>query len=252
MSPELLDPEASDCGDGKPTEKSDCYAFGMVIYEILSDNAPFARYHDRVVQGLVCRGNRPERPLGTRAARFTNGLWTMLEQCWSGEPKDRPTIEAVLEQLDEISDTWQLLPPVEDDDKTDSDESLYGTTCSRSDPGIRWGDVQSQDLPQTLSHHATSPVAPLDDKDLPGPASEPPEQLPAATGSVAAGIDGVTEGVDNEDFRVVASDGGDDLPASSSSNRQPTNVVTPTPPGEHAIEDISRGGGPDAVGGAGS
>jgi len=33
MSPELLDPEHFD-SDGRPTRESDCYALGMVIYEV--------------------------------------------------------------------------------------------------------------------------------------------------------------------------------------------------------------------------
>ena len=37
MSPELLDPERfgmSATGDNRPTKQSDCYALGMVIYEV--------------------------------------------------------------------------------------------------------------------------------------------------------------------------------------------------------------------------
>jgi hypothetical protein len=33
MSPELLDPPQFD-SDGRPTRESDCYALGMVIYEV--------------------------------------------------------------------------------------------------------------------------------------------------------------------------------------------------------------------------
>ena len=34
MSPELLDPERFGSDGDRPTKKSDCYAFGMVIYEV--------------------------------------------------------------------------------------------------------------------------------------------------------------------------------------------------------------------------
>ena len=34
MSPELLDPERFGVEGDRPTKKSDCYAFGMVIYEV--------------------------------------------------------------------------------------------------------------------------------------------------------------------------------------------------------------------------
>ena len=34
MSPELLDPSRLDDGDPRPTKESDCFALGMVIYEV--------------------------------------------------------------------------------------------------------------------------------------------------------------------------------------------------------------------------
>jgi len=99
MSPELLDPEHFGFEDGPPTKDSDCYALGMVIFEVLSGHAPFARDKDWIVVLKVIRGERPERPEG---AWFTNDLWTTLKQCWSPLPKDRPTLEAVLDCLGRI------------------------------------------------------------------------------------------------------------------------------------------------------
>jgi len=37
MSPELLDPERFGVSDDRPTKQSDCYAFGMVVYEVRID-----------------------------------------------------------------------------------------------------------------------------------------------------------------------------------------------------------------------
>jgi hypothetical protein len=34
MSPELLDPEMFEVQGDRPTRQSDCYALGMVIYEV--------------------------------------------------------------------------------------------------------------------------------------------------------------------------------------------------------------------------
>ena len=42
MSPELLDPGRFNLTEGRRTKESDCYALGMVIYEVLSGQAPFA------------------------------------------------------------------------------------------------------------------------------------------------------------------------------------------------------------------
>ena len=34
MSPELLDPDRYGLPDSRPTKQSDCYALGMVVYEV--------------------------------------------------------------------------------------------------------------------------------------------------------------------------------------------------------------------------
>lgn len=40
MSPELLDPSRLDDPDPRPTKASDCYALGMVIYEVRPHELP--------------------------------------------------------------------------------------------------------------------------------------------------------------------------------------------------------------------
>ena len=37
MSPELLDPDRFGITDYRPTKRSDCYALGMVVYEVRLD-----------------------------------------------------------------------------------------------------------------------------------------------------------------------------------------------------------------------
>jgi serine/threonine protein kinase len=48
----------------QPTKESDCYALGMVIYEVLSGQAPFASFKDFIVMRKVIEGERPGRPEG--------------------------------------------------------------------------------------------------------------------------------------------------------------------------------------------
>ena len=49
MSPELLDPERFGLQDGRPTKRSDCYALGMVILEVLSGKPPFPNYNGFII-----------------------------------------------------------------------------------------------------------------------------------------------------------------------------------------------------------
>ena len=131
MSPELLHPDKFGLKNCRPTNKSDCYALGMVILEVLSGQDPFPRDNGFVVMRKVIDGERPERPQGAEGAWFTDGLWEMLELCWSPQPEDRPIIEAVLEHLDRVSATWQPLPPgVDDDIETDSSDDSSSLTVS--------------------------------------------------------------------------------------------------------------------------
>ena len=128
MSPELLDPERFGSENGRPTKESDCYALGMVILEVLTGQAPFPSYNGVIVMRKVIEGELPERPQGPEAVWFTDDLWETLEQCWSPQPKVRPTVETVLEFLERGSTAWQPLPPSADDDiQTDSDDDSIST-----------------------------------------------------------------------------------------------------------------------------
>ena len=78
-----------------PTESSDCYALGMVIYETISGNLPFHEDTDIMVFAKVLKGKHP--PQGTK---FKKSLWRMLERCWESQPSNRPSIRDVLVETD--------------------------------------------------------------------------------------------------------------------------------------------------------
>ena len=107
MSPELLHPEEFGCRESRPTKQSDCYALGMVIFEVLSGEPPFARDQDYIVMRKVIGGERPKMP---ESEWFTYRLWRTMEQCWSPQLKNRPTAEAVLECLVRVS-KMRVPPP---------------------------------------------------------------------------------------------------------------------------------------------
>ena len=109
MSPELLDPDQVNPEDGRPTKESDCYALGMVTYEVLSGQAPFERFREVIVIQKVIKGERPGRPEGVKGIWFTDDIWSMLNLCWAPQPKSRPSIEAILECLEQVSGAWE--PP---------------------------------------------------------------------------------------------------------------------------------------------
>ena len=116
VSPELLEPNQFRAKNGQPTKESDCYALGMVVLEVLTGKAPFQGFDKLAVMRKVIDGERPGRPKGPEAVWFTDDLWGTLDQCWSYKPRLRPTVESVLECLEQHLVTWQPLQADSDDD----------------------------------------------------------------------------------------------------------------------------------------
>ena len=100
MSPEILNPKKFGLRDSCPTKESDCYALGMVIYEILSGKVPFAQYSQPTIMTKIMEGERPERPQGKQRELFTDEIWGTVELCWKNHPRDRLSASAVLPRLE--------------------------------------------------------------------------------------------------------------------------------------------------------
>ena len=111
MGPELLNPQKFGFKDSRPTRHSDCYALGMVVYEVISGRVPFYQDADLVVVGQVVEGKRPGRPRGAGGSLFTDDVWGVLERCWTPQPDSRPSIEDVLQCLEKASKSWMPPPP---------------------------------------------------------------------------------------------------------------------------------------------
>ena len=125
MSPELFYVDPSGVKDTRPMKQSDCYALGMVIYEVLSGQVPFAPFHCYNVILMVTLGERPKRPNGPEGAWFTNDLWRMLNRCWETQPQCRPGVGIVLGCLERVSGDSEILSRHADDD-VGTDENGLG------------------------------------------------------------------------------------------------------------------------------
>ena len=132
MSPELFYPKSFGLKDCRRTEYSDCYALGMVIYEVLSGQKPFPHCEAPVVIAMVGRGECPERPQGVEGRLFTDAVWGILERCWAPKRDDRPSIEDVLWFLEDASRSWTP-PPLIAEEPPAEDSSAWTLSDSSAE-----------------------------------------------------------------------------------------------------------------------
>ncbi|TFK22855.1 TKL/TKL-ccin protein kinase, partial [Coprinopsis marcescibilis] len=104
MSPELfynaINGTEDDDYDPVTTKPSDIYALSLVCVEILSGLLVFSKVKiDAMIVGLVMGGQRPKLSDYTHLPSDAGHIWPLLEECWSSEPTDRPTIDAVAKRL---------------------------------------------------------------------------------------------------------------------------------------------------------
>ena len=82
----------------------------MVIYEVLTGQAPFASWKDYIVMWKVTGGEHPERPEGVKGTWFMDNLWKMLGMCWEMQAQSRPSIcQATLTQATKRARVFQTL-----------------------------------------------------------------------------------------------------------------------------------------------
>jgi len=142
MSPELFFPALFGLMDSYPTKESDCYALGMVIYEVLSGQVPFAQdFREIPVMLKIADGRRPGRPQGREGAWFTDEVWDTLGRCWKHQPHERPRIDAVLQCLQGVARPLRSPSDMGEDVRAGTDGQLDVIT---SDSGQQVDTLQQE------------------------------------------------------------------------------------------------------------
>ncbi|KAJ6470341.1 kinase-like protein, partial [Mycena sanguinolenta] len=79
---------------------SDIYAFACVVYELVTEKAPFPElYLDGAVITAVLAGRRRSRPAACLGMPALDRLWDLLQSCWQNQPEIRPTAVQLVERL---------------------------------------------------------------------------------------------------------------------------------------------------------
>lgn len=88
---------------GSVKKPSDIYAFGMVIYEMYTNDTPLGHIAYADFLGLVVGEDvRPERPDEDDAPKLCDDIWELARKCWVKEPPLRPTAEGVCEIISHL------------------------------------------------------------------------------------------------------------------------------------------------------
>ncbi|OWM85698.1 hypothetical protein CDL15_Pgr029121 [Punica granatum] len=102
MAPELLNGSSN-----KVSEKVDVFSFGIVLWEILTGEEPYANMHyGAIIGGIVNNTLRPPVP------NYCDPEWRLLmEQCWAPDPMARPCFTEIARRLRVMSTAAQSKPP---------------------------------------------------------------------------------------------------------------------------------------------
>ncbi|XP_078439417.1 kinase superfamily with octicosapeptide/Phox/Bem1p domain-containing protein [Wolffia australiana] len=96
MAPELLSGKTN-----MVCEKIDVYSFGIVLWELLTGEEPYADMHSAsIIGGIVNNTLRPTIPT------WCDPEWkALMETCWSTNPVDRPPFSEVSQRLRKLAAT---------------------------------------------------------------------------------------------------------------------------------------------------
>eukprot|EP01132_Coremiostelium_polycephalum_P005540 gene5540-6899_t len=87
------------------TQSADVYSFGIVLWELFTQDLPFKDLTDYQRVNFVLSGGRPTIP-DTIPPRVSQ----LIQDCWNSEPTKRPTFPEILNTLYSISSTLKYDP----------------------------------------------------------------------------------------------------------------------------------------------
>ena len=114
LAPELIDP-AKYSLEFRRTKATDVYCFAcfcievcssrhrhgefLILIQVYTGAPPFPSITDVDMIRRVTKGGRPPRPGPTSRLAMSDGIWGIVEKCWTEIPTDRPDMMWAVEAL---------------------------------------------------------------------------------------------------------------------------------------------------------
>lgn len=130
-----------------PTLASDIYSFGMTILEVVTGKTPWGANSDPLVHQFVSVGRLPMQP-----SELKNDAWRLVQRMCSFEPKERPSIITVVDELNAIMrhEAAQTATPTKNKFCTKCGNSMGATANFCNKCGTRVGPVPMQSVASVL------------------------------------------------------------------------------------------------------
>ena len=77
----------------------DVYAYGMILYELLTEEIPFKGLNTMQIVSILSRDQRPVIPKEHQGSPIA----ALIERCWAREPSERPTFEEIYAKFESVS-----------------------------------------------------------------------------------------------------------------------------------------------------
>jgi serine/threonine protein kinase len=123
--------------DGELTTKTDVFAFGLILYEIITGERVFGEYEPLMT--IVKRLRRRQFPAVPE--EFGSLMQSLIVRCWAADQRERPSCDAILNEFQEADfrileavDAEYLRKSVDDVLQWESEQRLRRTEYLRNRP----------------------------------------------------------------------------------------------------------------------